>query len=116
MKVTTVLASFMAAASLNAAVIKQVIVRQQWPWSTDVKVEYKLADVQTPVNISVKAFNGESELDNSRLADSIVGDLYGITESGIGQLAARAVCWPASCWVDCCLPRATILRFPKCMA
>ena len=91
MKVTTVLASFMAAASLNAAVIKQVIVRQQWPWSTDVKVEYKLADVQTPVNISVKAFNGESELDNSRLADSIVGDLYGITESGIGQFVIDPV-------------------------
>ena len=36
MKVTTVLASFLAAASLNAAVIEQVIVRQQWPCSTDV--------------------------------------------------------------------------------
>ena len=26
----------------HGAVIEQVIVRQQWPWSTDVKVEYKV--------------------------------------------------------------------------
>ena len=81
MKVTTVLASFMAAASLNAAVIEQVIVRQQWPWSTDVKVEYKLSGVTSPVDISVKAFNGNVELDSSRLAASMTGDRFGITET-----------------------------------
>ena len=86
MKVTTVLASFMAAASLNAAVIEQVIVRQQWPWSTDVKVEYKLSGVTSPVDISVKAFNGNVELDSSRLAASMTGDRYGITEDGVGTI------------------------------
>ena len=86
MKVTTVLASFMAAASLNAAVIEQVIVRQQWPWSTDVKVEYKLSGVTSPVDISVKAFNGNVELDSSRLAASMTGDRYGIAEDGVGTI------------------------------
>ena len=86
MKVTTVLASFLAAASLNAAVIEQVIVRQQWPWSTDVKVEYKLSGVTSPVDISVKAFNGNVELDSSRLAASMTGDRYGITEDGVGTI------------------------------
>ena len=86
MKVTTVLASFMAAASLNAAVIEQVIVRQQWPWSTDVKVEYKLSGVTSPVDISVKAFNGNVELDSSRLADSMTGDRFGIAEDGVGTI------------------------------
>ena len=86
MKVTTVLASFMAAASLNAAVIEQVIVRQQWPWSTDVKVEYKLSGVTSPVDISVKAFNGNVELDSSRLAASMTGDRFGITEDGVGTI------------------------------
>ena len=33
----------MIAGAVNAAVIEQVIVRQQWPWSTDVKVEYKIS-------------------------------------------------------------------------
>ena len=85
MKTATVLAAFLATASLHAAVIRQVIVRQQWPWSTDIKVEYKLAEVTNAVDISVKAFNGDVELDNSKLAESITGDLYGISESGIGQ-------------------------------
>lgn len=83
MKKTIALAGLFAAASLHAAVIEQVIVRQQWPWSTDVKVEYKLADVTSAVDISVKAFNGGTELPLP--ADAVTGDLYGITESGIGQ-------------------------------
>lgn len=83
MKKTMILAGLLASASLHAAVIQQVIVRQQWPWSTDVKVEYKLAEVTTPVDISVKAFNGDVELPLP--AEAMVGDLYGISESGIGQ-------------------------------
>ena len=57
----------------HGAVIQQVIVRQQWPWSTDVKVEYKLAEVTAPVDISVKAFNGETELPLP--AEAVSGDL-----------------------------------------
>ena len=75
----------------HAAVIQQVIVRQQWPWSTDIKVEFKLAEVTSPVDISVKAFNGNVELDNSKLVESITGDLYGISESGIGQFVIDPV-------------------------
>ena len=86
MKVTTVLATFAMVASLNAAVIEQVIVRQQWPWSTDVKVEYKLSGVTSPVDISVKAFNGNVELDSSRLAASMTGDRFGIAEDGVGTI------------------------------
>ena len=77
--------STFAAASLDAAVIEQVIVRQQWPWSTDVKVEYKLADVTDPVDIKVQAYNGNVELDSERLASAITGELYGISTDGIGQ-------------------------------
>jgi hypothetical protein len=39
MKIKMLFAVLFSAASVNAAVVKQVIVRQQWPWSTDVKVE-----------------------------------------------------------------------------
>ena len=72
MKKTMILAGLVATASLNAAVIEQVIVRQQWPWSTDVKVEYKVTGVTSPVNIAVRAFNGNEELDSVN-ADDIVG-------------------------------------------
>ena len=86
MKVTTVLATFAMAASLNAAVIEQVIVRQQWPWSTDVKVEYKLSGVTSPVDISVKAFNGNVELPSADLHAAMSGERYGITEDGVGTI------------------------------
>ena len=91
MKTTAVLASLLASASLNAAVIEQVIVRQQWPWSTDVKVEYKVTGVTSPVNIAVRAFNGDTELDSSRLEASISGERYGITEDGVGTFVIDPV-------------------------
>ena len=80
-----VLAAFATAAfglSAHAATINQVIVRQQWPWSTDVKVEYQLegVDASHPVDIAVTAYNGDTLLDSSNLRASIKGDLYGITE------------------------------------
>ena len=75
----------------QGAVIQQVIVRQQWPWSTDIKVEYKLAEVTAPVDISVRAFNGETEITTPNLVAAITGDLYGISESGIGQFVIDPV-------------------------
>ena len=89
MKRTMILAGLLASASLHAAVIQQVIVRQQWPWSTDVKVEYKLVEVTSPVDISVKAFDGETELPLP--ASAVTGDRYGISKSGIGQLVIDPV-------------------------
>ena len=50
---------------LNAAEIEQVIVRQQWPWSTDVKVEYRLSALTHPVDIVLEAYNGETKLEFS---------------------------------------------------
>ena len=91
MKMKTVFAAFLAAVSVDAAVIEQVIVRQQWPWSTDVKVEYKLSGVTSPVDISVKAFNGNVELDSSRLAASMTGDRFGIEEDGVGTIIINPV-------------------------
>ncbi len=89
MKATAILAAVLATATVDAAVIKQVIVRQQWPWSTDVKVEYKLAEVTAPVDISVRAFNGNAELPLP--ASAMKGDLYGVSESGIGQFVIDPV-------------------------
>ena len=83
MKKTMILAGLMATVSLHAAVIDQVIVRQQWPWSKDVKVEYMISDVTAPVNLTVRAYNGAVELDASRLASAMTGSLYGISEGGV---------------------------------
>jgi len=82
-------ALFVLANGVQAAVIEQVIVRQQWPWSTDVKVEYKLSGVTGPVDLTVKAYNGAAELPLPETA--ISGDRYGLTEDGIGQLVIDPV-------------------------
>ena len=76
MKATTVFAAMMAAASLGAAQIDEVIVRQQWPWSTDVKVEYKISGVTSPVNVGVKGYDGNEELVSENLSKSLTGDIY----------------------------------------
>ena len=78
------LALLLAPATLFAdPSVERVIVRQQWPWSTDVKVEYSLSgvDANNPVNISVRAFNGETELPSANLDAAITGDRYGITDA-----------------------------------
>ena len=82
MKTAVSFATALVASGLGAATVDQVIVRQQWPWSTDVKVEYRLSGVDAahPVDISVAAFNGSTPLDSSRLASAMTGDLYGVTE------------------------------------
>ena len=71
-----------AAATLNAATINQVIVRQQWPWSIKIKVEYSLSgvDASHPVDIAVSTFNGDDPLPSTNLRAAIEGNLYGITE------------------------------------
>ena len=83
MNKSAMLALLLTPASLFAdPSVERVIVRQQWPWSTDVKVEYSLSgvDASNPVNISVKAFNGEVELPSANLDAAITGDRYGITD------------------------------------
>lgn len=77
--------------SAHGAVIEQVIVRQQWPWSTDVKVEYKISGVTAPVNIAVRAFNGEEELPSANLEAAISGERYGIAEDGVGTFVIDPV-------------------------
>ena len=88
-KLNAFLVSVLATAALNAAVIEQVIVRQQWPWSTDIKVEYKLSGVTSPVDISVRAYNGTAELPLP--AAAIKGNLEGVTEDGVGQFTIDPV-------------------------
>ena len=86
MKMKTGFAAFMAAASLGAAQIDEIIVRQQWPWSTDVKVEYKISGVTTPVDIGVKVYDGEEELVSENFSKSLVGDMHGISKDGVGTI------------------------------
>ena len=90
-KLNAFLFSILATAALNAAVIEQVIVRQQWPWSTDIKVEYRLSGVTgaSPVDVAVKAYNGDVELPLP--TGAIRGERFGIAEDGVGTFVIDPV-------------------------
>ena len=83
MKTIILFSSVVSSVLLQAATISGVIVRQQWPWSTDIKVEYKLSDVTSPVDVAVTAYNGGKELDSSNLQNAIRGERFGISEGGV---------------------------------
>ena len=88
MKKSTLVALLLAPAALFAdPSVKSVIVRQQWPWSADVKVEYALSgvDASHPVDIAVRAFNGGMELASANLEAAVSGERYGITDA-VGTL------------------------------
>ena len=80
-----------AACAASAATVDQVIVRQQWPWTTDIRVEYKLSGVTSPVDIHVTAYDGERQLDSAAIADATTGDVYGISSSGVHALTIDPV-------------------------
>ena len=69
-----------------AADVDSVLVRQQWPWSTDVKVEYRLSNVTAPVNIKVECFNNDVAMPSEDIDSAIIGRTYGLTKAdeGIG--------------------------------
>lgn len=75
--------AFSAVLGLDAATIEKVVVRQQWPWSTDIKVEYMLSGVIEPVDIAVTAYNGEQVLDSSNFGNAIRGDRFAVATGGV---------------------------------
>ena len=83
MKSAISIALCIGALCAEAVKISDVIVRQQWPWSTDIKVEYKLSDVTTPVDVTVTAYNGQRQLDSSNFTKAIKGDRFALSTGGV---------------------------------
>ena len=83
--------SFLLVASVTAqaAEITKVIVRQQWPWSDGIKVEYVIKGVTSPVDIGVQVFKDGVEVPVPRGA--AMGDVYGIEQSGVGTITIDPV-------------------------
>lgn len=88
---TLCLLATLSTTALRAASIDQVIVRQQWPWSTDVKIEYRLSGVTGPVDVRiVEAYDGATALDVSRINAAARGDIHGVAASGTGAILIDA--------------------------
>ena len=87
-KVLILLAAGFSGFAIHAAVIDRVIIRQQWPWSTDVKIEYQISgvDAAAPVDIVVTAYDGATQLEGTHLQKSLKGDIYGVMKNGLGTI------------------------------
>lgn len=66
-----------------AADVGRVIVRQQWPWSTDIKVEFELSNVTDPVDISLKAYNGAVPYDQAVVDAATSGSRFALSKGGV---------------------------------
>ena len=85
-KISMVLGAVASVAMMShAADVERLIVRQQWPWSTDIKVECELSGVSedSPVDLDIKVFNGDVEVPAAVLKDAISGERFGIDCGGV---------------------------------
>ena len=85
-------------AAVHAADIGRVIVRQQWPWSTTINVDFELSGVSpsAPTDISLRCYNGASEIPAATVEAAISGARYALTEGGTYTLTLDpAVLFPS---------------------
>ena len=72
----------MASAALFAApTVESVIIRQQWPWSSDIKVEYRLSGLDGAVDLKVEASRNGTAIDDALLQSALSGERYLIREN-----------------------------------
>ena len=86
------------AVAVHAADIGRVIVRQQWPWSTNINVDFELSGVSpsAPADISLRCFNGASEIPAATVEAALSGTRYALTEGGTYTLTLDpAVLFPS---------------------
>jgi len=82
--------------------VSQVVVRQRWPWSRLVDIDYVLANVTQRIDIAVSAHNGVNPV---ALPDnSLTGDLNGVLEDG-----AHRIVWDPT--VTACTNQGVLAEF-----
>ena len=81
-----ILGSFSACLAVGAlaAEVSQVTVRQRWPWSRLVDIDYVLSDVTQSVDIAVSGHNGVNPVELP--GHSLSGDLYGVASDGLHRI------------------------------
>ena len=72
------------AVAANAADVGRVIVRQQWPWSTKINVDFELSGVSAsaPADISLRCYDGAAEIPAATVGAALSGARYALTEGG----------------------------------
>ena len=73
---------FAAVLAAQAATVSDIVVRQQWPWSREVKIDYTLSGVTGPTDVKVTFYNGAEKLTSASLHNLLKGERFGITSDG----------------------------------
>lgn len=82
--IAAVFAALCIGTAFAEATIDKVVVRQNWPWSPDVKIEFALKDVSEAVDVGVTL---KADGVTVPVTDSdIKGKRFGLTESGVYTL------------------------------
>ena len=87
---TALVASVMALAANADPTIGQVVVRQQWPWSTDVRIDYVLTGAESPVDIDLEFRDGSSSLSVAQGSAAVQGDVYYV-ENGVHTITVDPI-------------------------
>ena len=84
MKSTLLALVSICAVAANAADVGRVIVRQQWPWSTKINVDFELSGVSAsaPADIALRCYNGAAEIPAATVEKAVSGRRYALTEGG----------------------------------
>ena len=90
-KSTILFAAASTGLALCAATVDRVVVRQQWPWSTDITVEYELGGVTGSTDLEVEVYDGATKVDAALVASAISGKRYAITSGGTGTFTLDPV-------------------------
>ena len=95
-KVMTVVSAFAAFVSVFAAQVNRVLVRQQWPWNADVRIEYDVSGLSNPAEVTFKFFDNEKEISVSDM-NAIKGDrLYAKNGINVATFNPKELFGPAA--------------------
>lgn len=92
-RILSVFAVLSAVTAFAAPTIDRVAVRQQWPWSTDLKVDFSLTGVESPADVFVSYFSGNTLLlpDGTGATNGNQAATVGLTGIATGGEKAFAV-------------------------
>jgi hypothetical protein len=87
-KIIVCIAAVAATAVLNGADVGRVIVRQQWPWSTHINVDFELSGVSAaaPADITLRCYDGETEIPSAKVSAAVSGRRFAVAEGGTHTL------------------------------
>lgn len=66
----------------QAAVVDRVLIRQQWPWKTEVKVDYRVTGLTEAVDVTPTFYDGDTELPALGFDANYVGDVKYVFQDG----------------------------------